>query len=472
MNNILDVDWYKTGHVECYPSGISRMTAYLEARGNAEHDAQVFFGLQPILEELAKGITEGDIDEADRYLKREGCPFDADAWRGILSRHLGKIPLKISAIPEGEVVPKGNIVMKVESTDSAAYWLTTWFETKLMRVWYPSTVATRSFYAKRMIKSWLDMTSDDPDQWLNTRLHDFGSRGTSCAEQAAIGGAAHLVNFDGTDTCVAPPWIDRHYPTGGHRRIDKPYGTSIPATEHSTIIAWGQSGEEDAYRRVMQRYAKHGVFACVSDSYDIYNAVNNIWGDKLRDEVKKCGAIVVIRPDSGDPLDVCGALFDMLAGRFGTLTNKKGYKVLNNVRLIQGDGVDTNLIYKILQMYENLGYSAENIAFGMGAGLLQKLNRDTEAYAYKICEISRQDWSWGDKTLHLPVKKTVTSDPSKASKAGDLDLIRGTHGNFVTIDRRLNDTSAPSALIKVFENGKIRARWDFGEIRDRAQGYL
>lgn len=182
--------------------------------------------------------------------------------------------------------------------------------------------------------------------------------------------------------------------------------------------------------------------------------------------------MLVIRPDSGDPVHVCERLIQILADKFGYTTNHRGYKVLKTVRIIQGDGVNHQQIELLLDALKVNGWSTENIAFGMGAGLLQKLNRDTESFAYKICEITRQDWKWGDEYKHIPTRKTVTTDPTKASKGGDLDLIRNEKGKFQTIDRREIETPSPSALIKVFENGQITARYTFENIRKRANGYL
>ena len=246
-----------------------------------------------------------------------------------------------------------------------------------MRIWYPITVATQSYYIKQDFYKFLQETADDPDAEIAFKVHDFGARGVSSKETAAIGGAAHLVNFLGTDT-LASLILHRDF---YHEEMA---GFSIPAAEHSTMTAWGRENEVLAYRNMLENFAKPGaILAVVSDSWNIYEACEKIWGEQLRQEVIDSEATVVIRPDSGDPEEVVSRITHILAEKFGTITNSKGYKVLKNVRVIQGDGVNEQSIHQILQRLKNEGFSASNIAFGIGGSLLQKVNRDTLKFAYK-----------------------------------------------------------------------------------------
>src|ERR1035441_6425617 len=92
-----------------------------------------------------------------------------------------------------------------------------------------------------------------------------------------------------------------------------------------------------------------GFVAVVSDSYDIYNACSKIWGEELHDKVLSRDGVLVIRPDSGVPVDVILKILPILAEKFGYEINAKGYKVLNpKVRIIQGDGVNIDSIQEIL----------------------------------------------------------------------------------------------------------------------------
>jgi len=260
------------------------------------------------------------------------------------------------------VVPGLNALVTVECDDPQAFWAASYAETLLLRVWYPITVATLSRSVKKLIKGFLDETSDDPAGQIAFKLHDFGARGVSSAESAAIGGCAHLVNFMGTDTVSALLAARQYY--------GEPLAAfSIPAAEHSSITSWGRDNEVEAYRNMLRRFARPGALvAVVSDSYDIYHAVDKLWGEALRQEVIDSGATVVIRPDSGYPAEVVLKTAVLLERRFGSVTNGKGYRVLNNVRIIQGDGINPRSIREILAGLKVNGFAADNVAFGIRVG--------------------------------------------------------------------------------------------------------
>ena len=167
-------------------------------------------------------------------------------------------------------------------------------------------------------------------------------------ESAGLGGAAHLVNFMGTDTITGILYAQKYYNT------TEMVGFSIPAAEHSTMTSWGgREGEVKAMENMIDKFSKPGsIYAVVSDSYDIYNAIIQHWGTTLRSKILKSGGTLVVRPDSGDPVEVTLRCVQLLAEKFGHSINAKGYKVLNpHVRLIQGDGIDGAMIEKILQNF-------------------------------------------------------------------------------------------------------------------------
>jgi nicotinamide phosphoribosyltransferase len=334
-------------------------------------------------------------------------------------------------------------------------------------VWYPVTVATVSWHVKQTIREYLDRTSDDAAAQVPFKLHDFGSRGVSSAESAALGGMAHLVNFKGTDTVLGVLAARAYYG-------EDMAGFSIPAAEHSTITAWGKDRELDAYRNMLRQFAKPGsIIACVSDSYDLFHAIEAMWGGVLREEVIRSGATLVVRPDSGDPADVVHRTLSLLNAAFGSTMNSKGYRVLNHVRVIQGDGVNPDSIRLILERITHARYSADNIAFGMGGALLQKLDRDTQKFALK-CSAARIDGKWID------VFKDPATDHAKASKRGRLTLARHReHGTFRTValpdDAVAGDAATlgpgwEDAMETVWENGSLLRDWHFTDVRARSEG--
>lgn len=459
-NAILRTDSYKLSHYLQYPPGTTEVSAYIEARPGARFNDVTFFGLQMFLQnELSRGVDDDDIAEAERFTAQHipGLTFNREGWRIIVDEYNGKLPIEIQALAEGMTVPVGTPLVQVRNTDPRLPWLTTYIETALLRaVWYPSTVATVSREAKKVIYAGLKKSSDDADGQIPFKLHDFGARGVTCAEQAAIGGAAHLVNFMGSDTIEGVVAANRSYQAGMA-------AFSIPAAEHSTITSWGRDGEIAAYRNMLEQFGGEGrIVAVVSDSYDIFNAVRNIWGDRLKSDVIRMGGTLVIRPDSGDPVETPVRVLKDLDAAFGSSRNSRGFKVLNPaVRIIQGDGMNIDSIAALVRAVIDAGFSIDNIAFGMGGGLLQQVNRDTMKFAMKANEIvvngERRD-----------VSKAPIGDPGKASKAGRLAVTRrGSRGTFVTV--RESDLARGESLLQpVFRNGEILQTWTFDEVRKHA----
>lgn len=454
-NILLNTDSYKVSMFKQYPAGTTGVYSYIESRGGV-YDSTVFFGLQAFIKEyLLDPITQADIDVADEILTAHGEPFNRAGWQYILDKHAGYLPVVIRAVPEGTVVPVKNVLATIENTDPECFWLTTYLETALLRaVWYPTTVATQSKSIKKVIAEYLDRTGDI--NGLNFKLHDFGARGVSSLESAGLGGAAHLVNFMGSDT-ISGLLVAREYYGAGIA------GFSIPAAEHSTITSWGRANEAQAYRNMVAQFAKPGaILAVVSDSYDVFNAAENIWGEELKAEVEASGATLVIRPDSGDPELVCAKLIEILGQKFGYTVNDKGYKVLNTVRLIQGDGVNERTIRNILGRFQAYGWSADNIAFGMGGALLQIVDRDTQKFAMK-CSSACVNGEWID------VQKDPITDSGKKSKAGRVQLWEsgGEYVSAVDAPRTWTDKGFlwKPVLETVFCDGKLVKEYTFDEVR-------
>jgi nicotinamide phosphoribosyltransferase len=457
-NFILSTDSYKHSHFAQLPPNTTHVTSYVEARSRKAYSDVLFFGLQAFLRTyLEQPVTQAHVDIAADIVKGHGLPFNRMGWERIVHKHAGRLPLVIQALPEGVIVPVGTPLVQVTNTDPECAWLPAFVETALLRsVWYPTSVATRSRHIKRIIRSYLERTCDNPGAELPFKLHDFGARGVSSGESAAIGGAAHLVNFMGSDTLEAIMFLREHYG-------EPMAGFSIPAAEHSTITSWGRERETDAYRNMLTQFAKPGaIVAVVSDSYDLMHAVNSIWGGTLKDEVERSGATIVIRPDSGDPRQVPVDVVAQLAVKFGTITNGKGFRVLPKcVRVIQGDGINEETIGVILLKLQELGYSAENIAFGMGGELLQTPNRDTLGFAQKTCA-AKVDDAWVD------VFKEPKTDSGKTSKRGRQAVVRK-DGAFCAVREDQLPAGAINLLREVWRNGRVMAWDNLAAVRARAE---
>lgn len=457
-NLLLMTDSYKASHWLQYRPEIEYVSSYIESRGG-KWDAAVFFGLQMFLKEyLTKPISLEDIDEAEAFWAAHGEPFNRAGWMHILNEHDGYLPIRIQAIPEGNVVPNSNVLVQLINTDPKVPWITSFVETPLLRaVWYPTTVATNSYACKRVIHKYLVETADDADAEISFKMHDFGARGVSSAESAAIGGCAHLVNFMGTDTVEGVLAARRYY-------SEPMAGFSIPAAEHSTITSWGGADKEiNAFRNMLQKFGGEGkTIAIVSDSYDIWHAVTDLFGGELLQEIIDSGTTVVIRPDSGDPVETPVKCVELLMDKVGYTVNSKGFKVLPDYfRIIQGDGITVDTIEKILSLAKERGLSASNLAFGQGGGLLQQLDRDTLKFAMKASAVQHANGSWHD------VYKDPITDSGKRSKRGRLALTRNSLGEYETVRE---DTVRPSAnlLEDVFLEGKLLRSYSMSEVRVNA----
>jgi nicotinamide phosphoribosyltransferase len=520
MTNIItQTDSYKLNHWNQYPAGTQAVYSYFESRKGAKFDQTPFFGLQYILKAYLEGVrvTEDKLNQArllvalhfgqttiekitpyifnkhlslmtvaptftpdgqqigarqvinpeiridwKRYFAETGQKemFNFNGWNHILKAHGGKLPVRIKAVPEGTPVPTGNVLMTVENTDEKCFWLTNALESLLTHVWYPSTVAALSRQTKVVIKKFLEETGT-VDFLLNFKLHDFGYRGVNTDEGACVGGAAHLVNFMGTDTVPAMEFAMFYYSAN-------PEGLaySVAATEHSVMTALGVNGEEEVLDNLLREYPT-GILSVVADSYDIYNFVENLVGGKFKNAILNRDGIFVVRPDSITPTHMTPEaemvwIVQKLADKLGYTVNDKGYLTINpKVRVLWGDGIDLDGITKILQALKDAKLSTDNLAcFGMGGGLLQKVNRDTQRFAFKSCAQKRND-RWFDIFKN-------PKDLSKASKKGRLKLVRvaGAHG--LGWDTVPESDPRPDVLETVFENGEVTKTYTFDEVRKNA----
>jgi len=468
-NFILLADAYKYSHHKLYYPGTTQIYSYLESRGGM-FDETVFFGLQYFLKEYLEGtaFTQQDLDEAEGFLQQvfnRTDVFDKSKFQYILDKYKGKLPVKIKAVAEGAIVPVGNVLMTIENTDPECFWLTNFLETVLMQIWYPTTVATLSYKVKKVVSDYFTETATaGSDAAIDYVLNDFGFRGVSSVESAALGGSAHLISFAGSDNLAASVLACQYY------SAQKVYGVSIPATEHSICTLLGREGELEVFRHILRTFPT-GVVACVSDSYNIFRACESYWGEALKEEILNRDGVLVIRPDSGDPIMTLLKIFEILFEKFGYTVNEKGFKVLPpQLRVIQGDGVN---YYAIIEIYEALkanGISAESLVLGMGGALLQKVDRDTQKFAIKcsFATVNGENVKVEKRPVEMDEHGKI-SESFKKSKGGRLKLVK-IDGEYRTVQAEaypeLNDE-----LITVFENGKIVKEYSFEQIREKTNFY-
>ncbi len=435
INPLLKTDSYKVSHPHLFKGGTNYMQEHFESRTNNLNFVK-WFGLQyPIKQHLLERITPSHVMDAEGFFEGHfGTDkiFAQKAFMEVAINNQGRWPVNIWAKEEGKYYSGGTPLMIVEPVKPSLenFWMAAYLEGVLSQTWYPTSVATNSAFMKKMLKKFLEETSDmkpgtaEFDNTLNFMLHDFGFRGVSGIEEAGLGGMAHLLNFLGTDTLPGIVYGQKTYNTTAM------LGFSIAASEHSTYTSWGGPlGEAAAMANMLDKFPT-GIIAGVSDSYDVNNAIRNIWGGQLKKLVLGRDGRLVIRLDSGDPVMSTRKNFEAAWETFGGIINSKGNRVLNpKVRLIQGDGIDANMLLKILESLKAAKISTENFAFGSGGGLLRKFDRDTHKFAMKCnmvvtnheeVDVFKRPMEWNEQGIYqVSFKESKRGDLLKADQAGE-----------------------------------------------------
>lgn len=464
-------DSYKLSHHAFYPPGTTLVYSYGEPRTGGMFPEVTFFGLQYVLSNIeGEFVTTERIDEAEEIANAHVGPgvFNRAGWEYIRDTFNGRIPLRITAIPEGTTVPESNALFTIENMGGEkTVWLTNWFETIISQVWYPTTIMTATREVRKIIAKYLDLTGTP--EGLPFKLHDFGFRGVSCIEQAAIGGGSVLAaGAMGTDTMIALHFVKEYYGA-----TEMP-AFSIRATEHSIMTARGIEGEADVVRQILDATPNDQMVAMVGDSYDMMGFIEKILATPdIKARIEARTAPVIIRPDSGKLPEIDVAVFYALERVFGSSRNDKGFAVLPDyVRMIQGDGINwtpvkcvsgtawVHTTELILQAFHAEKISADNIAFGSGGGLLQQFDRDSQRFAIKCSYAERNGKG-------IEIFKRPMTDMTKASKRGRLAVVHGATGEIETVLE--NSVQSRRNLLRcVFYIGERQNLMTLDEVRANA----
>lgn len=467
-NPFLATDVYKLGHLDQYQPGITKVYSYLVARSDKKIPFTVFFGLQYYIKEyLQIKPTKEMVDELFEIRKdilgTDPLESMKSKFYGLVD--LGYFPLEIKAVPEGTVMPVKNVILTMTNTLPEYYWLVGFFESLILKVWATTTVASYSKSLKDIIVEF-NRTTSDHDGLIPFQVHDFGYRSGMAEESSTLGGAAHLVNFLGTDTVPAVRLLKRLYGSSG------PIGLSVPASEHSVMCSFGQENELDAFKHMLKTYPT-GIVSIVSDTYNLWNVLEN-FTEELRSDIEGRDGKVVFRPDSGDPKKIiCGdenapegsperlGALAILDNKFGHTVNSKGFKELNpKVGLIYGDGIYKERMVSILETLKQQGWSSNNIVFGIGGILITSHSRDDQGFAIKATHVIVNGVS-------KEIKKDPITDSGKKSHKGFLKLEK-IDGEFVTTDQVSELEEKTGLLELVFKDGVLVREQTLDQIRDNS----
>lgn len=403
---ILFKDFYKVDHRRQYPEGTEVVYSNLTPRVSRIPgvDKVVVFGIQAFVQEfLVEAFDDWffslNKDDAVSIYKRR---MDTSLGKGAVPiehlealHDLGYLPVRLKALPEGTLCPLRTPVLTITNTDKRFFWLPNFLETLLScQLWHPMTSATIAHQYRKTLDRYAAETSDIPE-FVDWQGHDFSMRGATSVASAMASGAGHLLSFTGTDTIPAIDFLEEYYEADAEKEL---IGGSVPATEHAVMCLGGKETEEETFRRLIEQVYPTGIVSIVSDTWDFWKVLTETL-PKLKKSILARDGKVVIRPDSGDPVEIlCGARMNPVAGRspeqkgaveilwdlFGGTVNSKGFKQLDpHIGIIYGDSITHERCEEICRRLAEKKFASTNVVFGIGSYTYQYVTRDTLGFAMK-----------------------------------------------------------------------------------------
>ena len=483
MNPLLLTDGYKVDHRRQYPEGTTLVYSNWTPRKSRIEGVNevVFFGLQYFIKKyiIEDFETHFFSQPKDKILKEYSRRINnylgpnAVGVEHIAALHdLGYIPMIFKALPEGVVVPIRVPMFTMYNTKPEFFWLTNYFETLLSAVvWMPCTSATIARQYRKILDRYAAETSSTPD-FVNWQAHDFSMRGMAGIEASLISGMGHLLSFTGTDTIPAIDVLERYYHADSDAEL---IGGSVAATEHSVMCMGTTEGEYDTFKRLICDLYPKGIVSIVSDTWDLWKVLTD-YLPRLKNEISSREGRVVIRPDSGDPVDIiCGnangkteverkGVIELLWDVFGGSVNAKGYKeLIPQIAAIYGDSITLQRAEQICERLKLKGFASTNVILGIGSYTYQYNTRDTFGFAMKATygEVNGEG--------RAIFKDPITDDGTKKSAKG---LMKITHENgaYKLTDNVGWEDEQQGELVEIFRDGKLVVDWKLADIRKRMKG--
>lgn len=519
MNPILFTDTYKVNHNRMYPDGTSLIYSNFTPRKSRllHINSVVFFGMQHFIKEyLIKSFNDEffAVPLAD-IIKEYKQENDIDTAHIEKLHDLGYLPILIKALPEGSLCPIGVPCFTIVNTHPDFGWLTNYLETIIScMIWQPITSATLALEYKKLLTKYATET-DGNDSFVNWQIHDFSMRGMSSLESAIISGMGHMaVGITGSDNIPAIYQAKKSYNATGL------IGASVPATEHSVMCMGTKDDEIGTFRTLMEKFPT-GLLSVVSDTWDLWKVLTEFL-PVLKQEIMNRDGKLVIRPDSGDPVDIiCGesilftkdltlenvtslaqgksshrifnkdskhyqitvingiveyhetystpsikGVIELLWDEFGGTINDQGYKVLDShVGAIYGDSITLERAEQICERLKSKGFASTNIVLGVGSFTYQYNTRDTFGFAMKatygeVNGIGQEIW-----------KDPITDDGTKRSAKGLLRVDR-VNGKYILFDQQTKEQESGGCLERIFQDGKLIKEFTFDEVRQNVMSEL
>ena len=505
MNPLLLTDGYKTGHHQQYPIGTTLVYSNFTPRSNKYApkgcNEVVVFGTQMVMQQIhdafqndffsrPKDVVCGEMKrELSMYL---GTDYDVSHFEAL--HDLGYLPICVKALSEGTKVPMKVPVLTIYNTHPDFYWITNYLETILSNLlWKPMTSATIAHQYRKVLTKWMEKTDKERAWFIDWQGHDFSMRGMDSVDAVISSGLGHLTSFLGSDSLPTIYGARKYYGA-----TDTVCG-SVNATEHSVMCAGGKEDEVDTFRRLLETYPT-GILSVVSDTWDLWKVCTE-HVVTLKEEIMARDGKLVIRPDSGDPVDIiCGletpmseyglkdaqykGVIELLWDAFGGTINEQGYKVLDNhIGAIYGDSITIDRAEEICKRLEAKGFASTNIVLGVGSFTYQYNTRDTFGFAMKATYVEVKHWDVATERLNESSNKNsnpewiegreifkdpITDDGTKKSATGLLAVFKDENNGSYELHDHCNWSTEESGELKViYNNGHFKNVTTLEEIRKR-----
>ena len=482
MNPLLYTDGYKVDHRRQYPEGTTLVYSNWTPRKSRIEGVEevVFFGLQYfikkyMIEDFNTNFFNQPKDEICKRYSRRINNYLGPNQVGIehieALHNLGYLPMVIKALPEGSQVPMRVPMVTMYNTKPEFFWLTNYFETILSTtLWMPCNSATIAKEYRNILDNYAQETSSIPE-FVDWQGHDFSMRGMAGLEAALMSAAGHLLSFTGTDTIPSIDFLEDYYNANSDNEL---VGGSVAATEHSVMCMGTNLGEQETFKRLITEVYPNGIVSIVSDTWDLWKVLTE-YLPNLKNEVLSRDGKVVIRPDSGDPVDIiCGnpngnsteekkGVIELLWDIFGGTINDKGYKELDShIGAIYGDSITLDRAAQICERLKKKGFASTNVVLGIGSFTYQYNTRDTFGFAMKATygEVNGEG-----REIY---KDPITDDGTKKSAKG-LIKIEKQNGSYQLIDQVSWKEEQQGELKEIFRDGELIVDDTLAEIRKRVK---
>ena len=511
MNPLLLTDGYKTGHHQQYPKGTTLVYSNFTPRSNKYApkgcDNVVSFGQQMIMKQIHEAFQNEFFskpkEEVCGEMKRElslylGTDYDVSHFEAL--HDLGYLPINVKGIEEGTLVPMRVPVLTIYNTLPEFYWVTNYLETIISNLlWKPMTSATIAHTYRKVLTKWQEKTDAEKGWFVDWQGHDFSMRGMDSVEATIASGLGHLTSFSGTDSLPAIYGARKFYGEEGF------VGGSVNATEHSVMCAGSKDDEVGTFRRLLETYPK-GILSVVSDTWDLWKVCTEHIVT-LKEEILARDGKLVIRPDSGDPVDIlCGesiwkegklldfeidgeetkpprkGVIELLWDVFGGTVNEQGYKVLDShIGAIYGDSITIDRADEICKRLEAKGFASTNVVLGIGSFTYQYNTRDTFGFAMKATYVEIKRWDVATERLNESFGKNanpewiegreifkdpITDDGIKKSAKGLL-RVAGDETHMLLEDQCNWEQETTGKLQTIYKNGEFYNETTLTKIKEK-----